>query len=523
MSAAAPKQTTMRSSATAESTDNTTGRSTPALAIHRPQCRADVVDLVHAARRRRVPLYPYSTGFNWGYGSRSPVIAGCELVDLSAMRGIQNRQRISLDHPVALIEPGVTQGDLDDFLREHHPGLTFNVTGSARDTSIIGNALDRGVGYLGPRMDDLYALEVVTGSGGLLQTGFRRLGEDSPLAQDHPFGLGPMLDGLFFQSNFGIVTSACFRLVPRRPVEVTLSLAIRPGVGLGAFLDVLCALKREGLLPTVTHVAHRARTGATLLPGIVDYLCRHCGMADEAAREEAGRILDHQLAAEWNSLGSLAGNRWQVAAMLMEIRRRVAKVATVKVFTERTIARAFALAHRFRWNRRGRRSAALLSAAQPLQALPAGRPSDMAVNALLAHAAPGPRSATQLDETELGLLYVSPALPADGRFVQALLVQLQDIARQHGHQLFITINLETASSMVAVINLLFDRRSGADVERAHRCGAALLAHLHKARLEVYRARADMMGEITARDPDYWQLVGRIKRVCDPDGLSAPGR
>ncbi len=513
----------MKPSAAAQSTDNTTGRSTPALAIHRPQSRADVVDLVHSARARRVPLYPYSTGLNWGYGSRSPVLAGCELVDLSAMRRIRNRPLISSAHPVALIEPGVTQGDLDDFLREHHPGLTFNVTGSARDTSIIGNALDRGVGYLGPRKDDLYALEIVTGSGEFLKTGFRRLGEDSPLAQDHPFGLGPMLDGLFFQSNFGIVTSACFRLVPRRPVELTLSLAIRPGVALGAFLDVLSALKREGLLPTVTHVAHRARSRSTLSPGIVDYLRRHCGMPEDAARMEAGRILDQQLAAEWNSLGSIAGNRWQVAAMVLEIRRRVARVATLKVFTERTLGRAFALAHRFRWSASGRRSAALLAAAQPLQAMPAGRPSDNAVYALLATESTGPRPAVQLDQSELGLLYISPALPSDGMFVQALLARLQDIARQHGHELFITINLETASSMVAVINLLFKRHDSDDVERAHRCGAALLAHLHGAKLEVYRARADMMRDITARDPDYWQLVGRIKRVFDPDGVIAPGR
>lgn len=268
---------------------NVTGRAQPVRAVYRPGSVAEVRELVRRARADRVALYPVSRGLNWGYGSRSPVVADGAIVALSAMNRILNADQISATNPVAVIEPGVTQRQLYELLRTRCPELTFNVTGAGGDTSILGNALDRGVGYFGPRREDLFGLEVVCGSGAVIRTGFRRLGESSPLAHSHPYGLGPMLDGLFSQGNFGIVTSACFRLLPRRPREVVVSLALRRESDLGPFIEELARLKREGLMGSVTHVGNQARTHATLLFGTTRYLERECGLSAERALEEARR------------------------------------------------------------------------------------------------------------------------------------------------------------------------------------------------------------------------------------------
>lgn len=128
--------------------------------------QARTVDQVKAcvdrARREGRALYPISTGLNWGYGSATPPRDGAVLLDLSGMNRILNAGQISEANPVAVIEPGVTQRQLHEFLSQFCPRLSFNVTGSSVDTSILGNALDRGVGYLGPRRDDVFGLEVVT-------------------------------------------------------------------------------------------------------------------------------------------------------------------------------------------------------------------------------------------------------------------------------------------------------------------------------------------------------------------------
>ncbi|HEX8874220.1 MAG TPA: hypothetical protein VF780_06290, partial [Nitrosospira sp.] len=73
------------------------------------------------------------------------------------------------------------------------------------------------------------------------------------------------------------------------------------------------------------------------------------------------------------------------------------------------------------------------------------------------------------------------------------------------------------------INLLFDRASPEEVDRAHDCADALLTYMRSKKLEPYRARADMMDKIVAADPVYWERIHVLKQVFDPDNIIAPGR
>ena len=511
---------------------------------HRPTCTADVLRLVQLARMHKSPLYPVSLGHNWGYGSAASVVAGCALVDLSGMKRILNaddresgtrtpdalRPRnklgyeiISLANPVAVVEPGVTQGQLYDYLQSNCPELTFNVTGSARDTSIVGNSLDRGVGYFGPRKDDLFGLEVVCGSGEVLKTGFRRLGENSPLAHSHPFGLGPMLDGLFFQGNFGIVTSACFRLTPRRPKEVAISLALRDATHLGIFIDELAHLKREGLMTSVTHIANKARSQTSMMYGITRYLEETCRFPPDRALAEAKRAFGIIAPHQWTSLGAITGNASQVAAAVKEIKHRIKHLARVMVVSDRRLDVGFAISNALRFLPFARFYAAAIAAIQPLHALALGVPTDVAIDNLLWRYGRSDLRAAELDQSHCGLLYVSPALPSDGQVIAQLIDGLNAVASQHGHTLYTTINIETPTSLVAIINLLFDRSKPDEVAAAHRCADALLAHIHDRGLEVYRARTDMMADIVSRDSVYWQTVRGLKQTLDPDNIIAPGR
>ena len=502
---------------------NITGRQTQVVAVDRPTSTEEVQLLVQQARETRSPLYPVSCGYNWGYGSASPVSADCSLVNLSSMNRILNADKISLSNPVALIEPGVTQGQLYDFLQLHCPELTFNVTGSARGTSIIGNALDRGVGYFGPRKEDLFGLEVVCGSGEILKTGFRRLGEASPLAHSHPYGLGPMLDGLFFQANFGIVTSACFKLFPRRPKEIAVSLALRNTSDLGVFINELALLKREGLMTSVTHVANKARSHASMMYGMTQYLEQACSFSPDQALIDAKKALRIVAPNEWTSLGAITGNRGQVAAALKEIKQRMKPLARVVAVTTHLLDTGYEIAHALRFLPFARANAAAIAAIRPLHALALGVPTDVAIDNLLWHFGRTDLVAAELDQSHCGLLYISPALPPDGKLVAKLMEDLTVLAGQYGHVLYTTVNIETPTSVVAIINLLFDRRDLAALDEAHRCADALLRHIHEQGLEVYRARADSMAHIVSRDTPYWTTVRSLKQTFDPDNIIAPGR
>lgn len=505
-------------------TGNVTGWGQGEIECWRPRDLDGVRDCVARAIATRRPLYPVSTGLNWGYGSSTPPQPGAVLLDLSGMDRILNEHELKHGASVAVIQPGVTQRQLRDFLAEFRPDLGFNVTGSAMDTSILGNALDRGVGYLGPRREDLFGLEVVTGTGQILYTGFRRLGKQSPLAHTHPYGLGPMLDGLFFQGNYGIVTSACFKLLPRPACSAAVSLALRDTADLAKFLDGLALLKRLGVMTGVTHVGNQARTQASMMSGIQQYLQQSCGIEGQRLEHEARRALATVAPYEWTSLSGVMGSKGQVKAAVAEVKRVMGGIAKLTVVDDAKLETGMRLLHPLRhawpW---ARANAAAIAAIRPLHGLADSSPTDAAIANLLWRYGRPEAAATELDASDCGLIYVNPALPMDGRGVVKVIDGMKRVAAARGHELHMTLNIETTTSFVAVANLLFDRRNDAAVANAQACATELWKYLRHEKLEVYRARADMMSDLVDDADAFWRTAWALKRVFDPDNLIAPGR
>ena len=89
--------------------------------VLRPRTEAEVERIVAIANQHRTPLYPFSTGKNWGLGSKLPVTDGCIAVDLSLMNRIIE---VSDEFAYAIIEPGVTQAQLAAYLRERTDRLS---------------------------------------------------------------------------------------------------------------------------------------------------------------------------------------------------------------------------------------------------------------------------------------------------------------------------------------------------------------------------------------------------------------
>jgi len=77
---------------------------------------------------------PNIRGKNWGYGDACAPSNGQVIVDLRHM----NRINI-VDEKLAyaVIEPGVTQGQLFQFLQDNHPGLWMDATGAGPSASLV--------------------------------------------------------------------------------------------------------------------------------------------------------------------------------------------------------------------------------------------------------------------------------------------------------------------------------------------------------------------------------------------------
>ena len=111
---------------------------------------------------------------------------------------------------------------LHDELARRGNKLMVSATSGPPHGGIIGNALDRGAGY-GPYFDHfgmLCGMEIVLGNGDVIRTGDGGLDTEDPINWHvSRFSSGPALDGLFAQSNFGIVTRVGIWLMPRPPVS----------------------------------------------------------------------------------------------------------------------------------------------------------------------------------------------------------------------------------------------------------------------------------------------------------------
>lgn len=209
-----------------------------------PTTTEQVQAIVRIASEHQVSLWPISRGKNLGYGTAAPVVSGSIVVDLSRMRRIE----IDVENGTALLEPGVGFYDLYDYLQTHNIPLWLSVPGNSWG-SVIGNALDRGLGYTpyGDHTRNLCGLEAVLPDGDVVRTGMGAI-PGAPTWNLHRYGFGPAWDQLFVQSNFGIVTRAGLWLMPQPECVLGLDVEMDHVEDLGPLIDTLAPLRREGVL-----------------------------------------------------------------------------------------------------------------------------------------------------------------------------------------------------------------------------------------------------------------------------------
>ncbi len=178
-----------------------------------PASVEEVQEVVRIANKYKIPLYPISTGRNLTYGGSAPTLTGSVVVDLKRMNKII---KVDDKRNFALVEPGVSYFDLFKYIRENDLKVMLDVPDPGWG-SPMGNSLDHGVGYtMGPYRDHFgshIGLEIVSAEGELIRTGAGAV-PGSDAWQDFHYGAGPSIDGLFAQSNFGIVTKMGVKLMP---------------------------------------------------------------------------------------------------------------------------------------------------------------------------------------------------------------------------------------------------------------------------------------------------------------------
>ncbi len=489
-------------------------------AIIRAGSVEDVVAVVRIARRHRTPIHPISRGRNWGMGSKLPPRDDTAVLDLSGLN------RIREIHPAgryAVVEAGVTQGQLYDRLRAERLPLRFNVTGSSADSSLIGNALERGVGYFDSRANFLSGLEVVLGTGEVLRTGFGHF-EGARTTHLYRPGVGPSLDALFAQGNFGIVTAAGVELLPQPEVETAVIARIEREEALASLIDTLADLRRRGLIGGVAHVGNRERSWITLAPLVAEQLIASGRCTPDRARETAEQILRAEGFGPWSAVAAVYGPRAGHRAKCREVGRALGRGARVTMLTPRALEIAErVLQFAARWSETVADKLAVLRAVKPLHGLADGIPTNDTLPAVEWPLGGPPSRSDDPDQGGAGLLYCLPILPAEGAFVADAVASVRRIFAAQGFEAAITVNLLDDRSMEGVISLAFHRDHPAEVERAQRAVREAEAELLRRGCPPYRVGLGSMDLVVRAEDPFWGVIARLKDVFDPDGVISPGR
>lgn len=498
---------------------STTGTSRTIPAVLRPENQEQVAAVLQVAQRWQVAVYPVSTGNNWGYGSANPVEDDCIILDLSRL------DRISGFDPemgVVTVEPGVTQGALRDFLDHQEGNYLVPVTGAGPTCSILGNALERGYGIT-PVTDHFAAvtkIEAILPDGTRYQTPLSELGA-AEVDGLFKWGLGPYLDGLFSQGNFGVV------------VNMTIALAPVPETVTAFFFSTKDDAKLEALIPTVRAVL-RALGGSVVAINLLNSQRMLSMMTpfpeDKAvngvlpAREVESMANSHGVPA-WSGVGAIYASKEVARAARRTLRRLLGPVTDRLIFINRRKVNTVQAVARLLPGRLATRVKGMADTLSGALEIMHGSPNDVALALAYWRSGnlPPPGQPKNPARDGCGLIWFAPLVPIRGDDVRRYINMIERVCPQYGVNPLITLTTVNDRCFDSTVPLLFDRSDADATAKANDCYRALVSAGQQEGFLPYRLNNDAMGILNTGDSAFSRLASQLKATVDPNFILAPGR
>lgn len=458
------------------------GRHRPVGAVC-PASVEEVQEIVRIANKFKQPIWPVSTGKNMGYGMTSTAAPGQIILDLKRMNRI-----ISVDPELctALVEPGVTYQQLREYLDEHNLPLWIDVPTVGPIVGPVGNTLDRGVGYTpyGEHFMVQCGMEVVLPDGKILKTGMGSTNNPSAW-QAFKWGYGPYLDGIFTQSNFGVVTKMGLWLMPAPPSYKPFVVRHRQMQDVSKIVDAMRPLRIANIIPNVV-LMMSAGYQLAMFNRRSDIWNKSEPVPDSAfaqAGKEAGLGM-------WNTYFALYGTPSMIAESEKIVRAAFEAIGG-EVMTE----------------------------------------AEMAGNPYFHHHATLMKGGLSLEEVGIvrwkgaggGLAWFAPVAPAKGDETVGQIELAKQILGKHGFD-YTSAFAIGSRELHHIIALLYDKSDPEEEKRADACYRELVSGFGERGWASYRTGVHAMDLVaqqygaTNRD-----LNAKIKAALDPNHILAPGK
>lgn len=473
-----------------------------------PRSLEQVQQVVRIAQRFGAPISPLSTGHNWGYGTSVPVTSPSAIVDLS---GLDRIVAFDAELGVVTLEPGVTQGALSAFLQARALPFLVPVTGGGPSCSVLANALERGFGVtpLTDHFGALLSMKVVLPDGELYES-YGRACNAAGVAQAFKWGTGPYFDGLFSQSNLGLVVEASIALQP---------LPERHGALLFiAESDAQVERATAGMRQLLTSAGHNVGAINLMSRSRVESMLQGAQRTRPAARRQ---VLPP---GAWFGFGSVYGTRAHYRATCQLARDCLrGALARVRVYGPDDLRRlrfSSRLAAALGWPQAGGAVERLAAALGVV----AGVPSTFALPLAYAHSGQvGQQADLNPARDRCGLFWYAPIVPLRSGVVGQFVEFAQSTCARHGLPAPITLTSLSPRCYASTLPLLFDPAQPDSERRARACFEDLRDTGLKLGFMPYRLGAEFMPGLARHAARVAPLARAIKTALDPAHVLAPGR
>ncbi|MCM2678901.1 FAD-binding oxidoreductase [Echinimonas agarilytica] len=487
--------------------------------------QTDVADILQWAVAHDAAVQPISSGRNWGYGSALPVAdeKPIYILDLSKLKAV-----IDFDEQLGLVtlEPGVTQGELLEWLESRNFDYMVPVTGAGPNCSIVGNAIERGYGIT-PYADHFAAVTALTAylsNGSLYRSSLSELDRSTHVTADKSFKwkVGPYLDGLFTQSNLGVVTQMTIRLAKRPKAFESFYVQFANDTDLEVAVELLQGIMRdyEGIVGSINLMDRRRIL--SMVANNPNGPEQHQVMTDEQCQALAK---SYQVPA-WMLVGSIYGTPAVVKAVRKDVRQRVRKYASRTIFSEGWLLK-FA---------RGLLSvlpaSVMKDEREQLQALAEGveimlgKPNQVALPlAYWRNPKHRPDKSKELNpaKDECGLMWYAPLVPTKSKNMREFVNMIREICPLYGIEPLVTLTNLRFDLTDSTIPILFNAQDENAVKQAKLCIAELVDRGLDQGCVPYRMNIDQQTELLDPNAECWQLVQGIKKTMDPTNTISPNR
>jgi 4-cresol dehydrogenase (hydroxylating) len=418
------------------------------------------------------------------------------------------------------VEPGVTQAQLQAFLLEKKSNLWMDSTGASPDCSLIGNTLERGFGHTpyGDHFAHSCALEVVLPQGDVLETGFGRF-TSAHAAPLYRWGVGPVLDGLFSQSNFGVVTRMTLWLMPAPEYFQAYYFQCAAPGDLTGIIDSLRPLRMNGTIRSSSHIANDYK----VLSALQQYPWQLTGGVTPLDERWMAPLRAELRIGPWNGSGALYGTKAQVKEARRLLRQALRGHATrLQFLDDDKLALAERFARVYQWAS-GWDLKRTLAVLRPVYGLMKGIPTDHPLaSTYWRKRCELPTGGMDPDRDGCGLLWCSPVAPNEGVHAERITTLASECMLRHGFEPAISITVLTDRTISCILSLCYDRELPGEDDRASACYRELLGLLAANGYYSYRLSINGMAS-TPDSGTYEHILSELKQTIDPNSVLAPGR